>query len=60
MSAAVRRLRGLRLTGLGGGLFASAAMLLVGLLDARVFGGSPLVYGLLFLPVSAVTALWVR
>ncbi|MCP9944764.1 hypothetical protein LUX12_08180 [Streptomyces somaliensis] len=60
MSATVRRLRGLRLTGLGGGLFASAAMLLVGLLDARLFGGSPLVYGLLFLPVSAVTALWVR
>ncbi|MFJ8693752.1 DUF6542 domain-containing protein [Streptomyces roseolilacinus] len=58
--AAVRRLPRPRLTGLGGGLFAAAAMLLVGCLDGWLFDGSPLVYGLLFLPVSAVTALWVR
>ncbi|WP_420833757.1 DUF6542 domain-containing protein [Streptomyces sudanensis] len=55
-----RRLLGFRLTGLGGGLFAAVAMLLVGCLDGLLFDGSPLVYGLLFLPVSAATALWVR
>lgn len=58
--AAVRRLPQPRLTGLGGGLFAASAMLLVGCLDRLLFDGSPLVYGLLFLPVSAATALWVR
>nr|WP_240108211.1 DUF6542 domain-containing protein [Streptomyces sp. MUM 203J] len=58
--AAVRRLPEPRLTGLGAGLFASAAMLLFGCLDLLLFDGSPLVYGLLFLPVSALTALWVR
>ncbi|MFJ3163330.1 DUF6542 domain-containing protein [Streptomyces kanasensis] len=57
---ALRRLPNPRLTGIGGGLFASATMLLVGCLDWLLFDGSPLVYGLLFLPVSAVTALWVR
>lgn len=57
---AVRRLPDPRLTGLGAGLFASAAMLLFGSLDLLLFDGSPLVYGLLFLPVSALTALWVR
>ncbi|MEU7567733.1 DUF6542 domain-containing protein [Streptomyces fradiae] len=60
MLAAVRRLPQPRLTGLGGGLFAASAMLLVGCLDWLLFDGSPLVYGLLFLPVSAATALWVR
>ncbi|MDT9684678.1 hypothetical protein RND61_21850 [Streptomyces sp. TRM76323] len=58
--ASVRRLPRPRLTGLGGGLFAAAAMLLAGCLDRLLFDGSPLVYGLLFLPVSAATALWVR
>lgn len=57
---ALRRLPSPRLTGLGAGLFASAVMLAVGLLDLLLLDGSPVVYGLLFLPVSALTALWVR
>ncbi|MEU7282527.1 DUF6542 domain-containing protein [Streptomyces sp. NPDC045431] len=57
---ALRRLPRPRLTGLGAGLFAAGAMFVVGCLDWLLFGGSPLVYGLLFLPVSALTALWVR
>lgn len=57
---ALRRLPAPRLTGLGAGLFASAAMLVVGFLDRLVLDGSPLAFGLLFLPVSALTALWVR
>nr|WP_106978852.1 DUF6542 domain-containing protein [Streptomyces griseus] len=57
---ALRRLPSPRLTGLGAGLFASASMLLVGFLDWLVLDGSPLAFGLLFLPVSALTALWVR
>nr|WP_190090175.1 DUF6542 domain-containing protein [Streptomyces melanogenes] len=57
---ALRRLPEPRLTGLGGGLFAAAVMFLLGCLDWLIFDGSPAVYGVLFLPVSAVTALWVR
>ncbi|MEV3989350.1 DUF6542 domain-containing protein [Streptomyces sp. NPDC049837] len=57
---ALRRLPGPRLTGLGAGLFASGSMFLLGCLDWLLFDGSPLVYGLLFLPISALTALWVR
>ncbi|MGW6565446.1 DUF6542 domain-containing protein [Streptomyces sp. NPDC054975] len=57
---ALRRLPNPRLTGLGAGLFASATMLVLGFLDWLILDGSPLVYGLLFLPVSALTALWVR
>ncbi|MFJ2740532.1 DUF6542 domain-containing protein [Streptomyces sp. NPDC087440] len=57
---ALRRLPNPRLTGLGGGLFAVAAMVLVGILDQVLVGGSPVVYGVLFLPVSLLTALWVR
>lgn len=57
---ALRRLPNPRLTGLGSGLFAAAVMLVLGGLDRLLFGGSPIVYGLLFLPVSALTALWVR
>ncbi|MET9432610.1 DUF6542 domain-containing protein [Streptomyces sp. NPDC006551] len=57
---ALRRMPNPRLTGLGAGLFASAAMLVLGILDWLFLDGSPLVYGLLFLPVSALTALWVR
>ncbi|WP_374115584.1 DUF6542 domain-containing protein [Streptomyces sp. NK15101] len=57
---ALRRLPSPRLTGLGAGLFASAVMLTLGLLDQLLLDGSPVVYGLLFLPVSALTALWVR
>ncbi|MFJ6695751.1 DUF6542 domain-containing protein [Streptomyces sp. NPDC091272] len=57
---ALRRLPNPRLTGLGGGLFASLTMVALALLDKLLFGGSPVVYGVLFLPVSLVTALWVR
>ncbi|MFE4304501.1 MULTISPECIES: DUF6542 domain-containing protein [unclassified Streptomyces] len=57
---ALRRLPQPRLTGLGAGLFASAVMLTLGFLDRLFLDGSPVVYGLLFLPVSALTALWVR
>ncbi|MQT04186.1 DUF6542 domain-containing protein [Streptomyces jumonjinensis] len=57
---ALRRLPGPRLTGLGGGLFACVAMLVIGALDWLLFDGSALVYGVLFLPVCALTALWVR
>ncbi|MGW7368152.1 DUF6542 domain-containing protein [Streptomyces sp. NPDC054841] len=57
---ALRRLPNPRLTGLGSGLFASAVMLLIGSLDSLLLGGSAVVYCVLFLPVSALTALWVR
>ncbi|MFE3185547.1 DUF6542 domain-containing protein [Streptomyces violascens] len=57
---ALRRLPSPRLTGLGGGLFAAALMFVLGTLDSLLLDGSPTVYGVLFLPVSAVTALWVR
>ncbi|MBT2390952.1 hypothetical protein J7E87_16345 [Streptomyces sp. ISL-1] len=57
---ALRRLPNPRLTGLGGGLFGAATMFALGCLDWLLFDGSPVVYGLLFLPVSALTALWVR
>lgn len=49
-----------RLTGLGGGLFCTAAMFLLGCLDHLLFGGSLTVYGVLFLPVCVLTALWMR
>lgn len=49
-----------RLTGLGGGLFSGALMLLFGWLDQLLFGGSLTVYSVLFLPVCLLTALWVR
>ncbi|WP_327254748.1 DUF6542 domain-containing protein [Streptomyces sp. NBC_01244] len=58
--APVRRLPRPRLTGLGGGLFACAAMFLIGGLDWLLFDASLFVYGLFFLPVAAATALWVR
>ncbi|MEV6331712.1 DUF6542 domain-containing protein [Streptomyces sp. NPDC051909] len=57
---ALRRLPNPRLTGLGAGLFASAVMLVIGFLDWLILDGSPVAFGLLFLPVSALTALWVR
>ncbi|MGW2557710.1 DUF6542 domain-containing protein [Streptomyces sp. NPDC001514] len=57
---ALRRLPNPRLTGLGAGLFASAVMLMIGALDWLLFDGSAVVYGVLFLPLSALTALWVR
>ncbi|POX59796.1 hypothetical protein C3492_30040 [Streptomyces sp. Ru62] len=54
------RLPNPRLTGLGSGLFCLAAMFLLGWLDQLLFGASPTVYGVLFLPVCVLTALWVR
>ena len=48
-----------RLTALGAGLFCVAVMVLLGYLVA-VLGAAKVVYGVLFLPVSALTALWVR
>ncbi|WP_078855764.1 DUF6542 domain-containing protein [Streptomyces sp. NRRL F-5065] len=49
-----------RLTGLGGGLFCAAVMVVLGLLDRLLFDASPTVYGVLFVPVCVLTALWVR
>ncbi|MER6079723.1 DUF6542 domain-containing protein [Streptomyces sp. NPDC001833] len=54
------RLPNPRLTGLGCGLFCMAAMILLGFLDDLLFGASLTVYGVLSLPASALTALWVR
>ncbi len=56
----LRRLPNPRLTGLGGGLFCGAVMFLLGCLELLLSGGSLTVYGVLFLPVSALTAVWVR
>ncbi|MFF3936410.1 DUF6542 domain-containing protein [Streptomyces phaeofaciens] len=56
----VRRLPNPRLTGLGSGLFGSAVMFALGGLDLLLFGASLTVYGVLFLPVCVLTALWVR
>lgn len=53
-------LPGPRLTGLGSGLFCAVVMFLLGYLDAVLFGGALTVYGVLFLPVCVLTALWVR
>ncbi|WP_371527476.1 hypothetical protein OG302_16380 [Streptomyces sp. NBC_01283] len=58
-----RTLRGMpnpRLTGLGSGLFCSAAMFLLACLLWLLFGSSGVAYGVLFLPVSVLTAFWVR
>ncbi|WP_344369987.1 DUF6542 domain-containing protein, partial [Streptomyces indiaensis] len=49
-----------RLTGLGSGLFCTAVMFLLGALCAALFGASLTAYGVLFLPVCVLTALWVR
>lgn len=49
-----------RLTGLGSGLFCAAVMTLLGFLDELLFGSSLTAYGVLFVPVSLLTALWVR
>ncbi|MFJ9819567.1 DUF6542 domain-containing protein [Streptomyces sp. NPDC101151] len=51
---------GPRLTGLGGGLFGVVAMFLLGCLDQLLFGASLTLYGVLFVPVCVLTALWVR
>ncbi|NEB78021.1 hypothetical protein G3I40_22785, partial [Streptomyces sp. SID14478] len=57
---ALRRFPNPRLTGLGSGLFCAAAMLVLGFLDMLLFGGAAAVYGVLFLLVSGLTAVWVR
>ncbi|MGW3497004.1 DUF6542 domain-containing protein [Streptomyces sp. NPDC001020] len=57
---AVRRLPNPRLTGLGSGLFCTAVMVTLGCLDRLLFEASVTVYDALFLPVAALTALWVR
>ncbi|MFI9581280.1 DUF6542 domain-containing protein [Streptomyces sp. NPDC052236] len=57
---ALRRLPSPRLTGLGGGFFSAVTMFVLGCLDWLLLDGSAVVYGLLFLPVCALTALWVR
>lgn len=57
---ALRRLPNPRLTGIGAGLFAAAVMFALACLDRLLFDGSSILYGVLFLPVSALTALWVR
>ncbi|MFI8433451.1 DUF6542 domain-containing protein [Streptomyces sp. NPDC079020] len=58
--AALRRFPSPRLTGIGAGLFAAVTMFVLACLDRLLFDSSEIVYGLLFLPVSALTALWVR
>ncbi|MEU6574426.1 DUF6542 domain-containing protein [Streptomyces sp. NPDC046805] len=55
-----RRMPNPRLTGLGGGLFSVVLMFLLGGLDQLLFGASLTAYGVLFLPVCALTALWLR
>ncbi|MFF4502088.1 DUF6542 domain-containing protein [Streptomyces sp. NPDC001401] len=57
---AVRRLPNPRLTGLGSGLFCGALMFALGCLDQLLFGASLTLYGVLFLPVCLLTAVWVR
>ncbi|WP_069170918.1 DUF6542 domain-containing protein [Streptomyces griseus] len=57
---ALRRFPNPRLTGIGAGLFAALTMFLLACLDRLLLSGSEFVFGLLFLPVSALTALWVR
>ncbi|MFI8002225.1 DUF6542 domain-containing protein [Streptomyces sp. NPDC086010] len=57
---ALRRFPNPRLTGIGAGLFATLAMFLLACLDRLLLDSSEIVYGVLFLPVSALTALWVR
>ncbi|MEU1087931.1 DUF6542 domain-containing protein [Streptomyces sp. NPDC005892] len=57
---ALRRFPDPRLTGIGAGLFATAVMFVLACLDWLLFDASTLVYGVLFVPVSALTALWVR
>ncbi|MFF4351676.1 DUF6542 domain-containing protein [Streptomyces sp. NPDC001530] len=57
---AVRRMPNPRLTGLGSGLFCVAVMFALACLDQLLFEASLVVYGVLFVPVCALTAVWVR
>ncbi|MFB7928724.1 DUF6542 domain-containing protein [Streptomyces sp. NPDC056039] len=56
----VGRLPNPRLTGLGSGLFCGLVMFLLGGVCAVLFGASLTAYGVLFLPVCVLTAVWVR
>ncbi|MDX2912282.1 hypothetical protein PV517_26810 [Streptomyces griseiscabiei] len=56
----VRRMPNPRLTGLGCGLFSGVAMFVLAGLDRLLFGASAVLYGVLFLLVSALSAVWVR
>ncbi|MEW2705309.1 DUF6542 domain-containing protein [Streptomyces koyangensis] len=50
-----------RLTGLGAGLLSTAAMVVAGAVAWLLpFGAQTVVFGVLFLPVCALTGLWVR
>ncbi|KFF99819.1 hypothetical protein IQ62_16840 [Streptomyces scabiei] len=60
VARAVRRMPNPRLTDLGCGLFCGVSMFVLACLDRLVFGASPVLYGVLFLLVSALTAVWVR
>ncbi|MEU1935904.1 DUF6542 domain-containing protein [Streptomyces coeruleorubidus] len=57
---ALARMPNPRLTGLGSGLFCALVMFLIGGLCAVLFGASLTAYGVLFLPVCVLTAVWVR
>ncbi|WP_443059544.1 DUF6542 domain-containing protein [Streptomyces sp. NBC_00443] len=57
---ALRRFPNPRLTGLGSGLFCGAVMVVLGYLDSLLFGASLTLYGVLFVPVCVLTAVWVR
>ncbi|MDH6452629.1 MULTISPECIES: DUF6542 domain-containing protein [unclassified Streptomyces] len=56
----LRRLPNPRLTGLGGGLFCTALMFVLGCLVSLLFGPWLTAYGVLFVPVSVLTAVWMR
>ncbi|MDH6516756.1 hypothetical protein M2163_006263 [Streptomyces sp. SAI-135] len=56
----LRRLPNPRLTGLGGGLFCAGLMILLGFLVSLLFGSSLTLYGVLFVPVSVLTSVWLR
>ncbi|MGP3982566.1 DUF6542 domain-containing protein [Streptomyces sp. KR80] len=64
--AALRLLRrlhqvpGPRFTGLGCGLVATTAMVVVGALDELMLDGSSFAYGVMFVLLSAACGLWVR
>ncbi|KQW14355.1 hypothetical protein ASD08_29135 [Streptomyces sp. Root369] len=60
MIQTLRRFPNPRLTGLGGGLFCAGLMFTLGFLVSLLFGSSLTVYGVLFVPVSVLTAVWMR
>lgn len=60
LTTAMSRLPAPRLTALGAGVLAVLLMTVVGALDALLLDGSPAVYGVFFVLVSAASAGWVR